>query len=389
MTRSGGSTRFLLAYGLANAGGVVAYSPYLSLLLPVRLAELTGEARVEWLAAATLLGALAASVGGVLFGWASDVRGTRRAWTAAGLLATVASYVPLALARTPGGLIVAVILFQLAVNLLLAPLAAWAADTVPDGRKGVLGGLLGAGPAAGALAGVLATWPGLPGADARLASIGVMVAALVVPLLALPPPSRVTGTPVAAPVMARRDLALLWLARLLVQVAAVVLFAFLFFFFQALPDAPAQDWVARLVAVALVLGFPLALVLGRLSDRLGPRRPFLAGAAAAMALGLAVMATAGSPRVAGTGYVLFGCGLSVFLPMQATFAMQLLPRPDRHGRDLGILNLANTVPAVVATLLTVGLVPLYGYPALLWTLATAAALAGGCVLLVRDDRQGT
>lgn len=387
MTRSNGVTRFLLTYGLANAGGVVAYSPFLTLLLPARVTELTGGAQVEWLSAATLLGALTASLAGILFGWASDRIGSRRGWVAAGLAATLASYVPAAYAQTPTALLLAVLLFQLAVNLLLAPLAAWAADAVPDDRKGVLGGLIGAGPPVGALAGVLATVSWWPSEGTRLAVVCVIVAALVLPLVMLKPPPAIESRSVRDTALARHDLVLLWIARLLVQVAAIVLFAFLFFYFRALPDAPSQHWIAQLIALALMLGFPVGLLVGRMSDRLGPRRPFLASAAAAMAAGLAIMAVAPGREQATVGYVLFGCAMSIFLPLQATFAMQLLPRRHRHGLDLGILNLANTLPAIVATLLTAGLVPAYGYPALLWTLSAAVTLAGACVLLVRGDAQ--
>lgn len=392
MRRPTGDRSFLLLYALANAGGVVAYAPLLSLLLPARIAAVAGSAQLGWLSLATLLGALSASLSNILWGWASDLRGSRRGWAAGGLAATLGSYLLLAFADAPAAIVAAVVAFQAAVNMLLAPLAAWAADAVPDDRKGVLGGLLGAGPPVGALAGVVATLPGLPGEGARLAAVCAMVAALTLPLLAAAPagsaPAAVARPAAPRAPVARRDFALLWLARLLVQVAAVVLFAFLLFYFRALPDAPSQDWVARLIAATLAVGFPLALLVGRVSDRLGPRRPFLVWAAAAMAAGLATMAAADARPLATAGYLLFGCGLSVFLPLQATFSMQLLPRRDRHGRDLGLLNLANTLPSVVATLLAAGLVPRFGYSGLLWALAAAAVIAGGCVFLVRCDRQG-
>ena len=190
MTRPNPHRRFLLAYALANAGGVIAYSPLLMLLLPARIAVLAGPAQVEWLSLATLLGAITASIAGVGFGWLSDLAGTRRTWVVAGLAATLASYLPFALATTPAGLVAAVIAFQAAVNLLLAPLAAWAADAVPDRHKGVLSGLLGAGPPVGALAGVVATLPLLAGEGARLATVCAMVAALTVPLLFVRAPAR-------------------------------------------------------------------------------------------------------------------------------------------------------------------------------------------------------
>ena len=397
MKRATDGGRFLALYALANAGVVVAYTPLLTLLLPTWMARLAGPDRVAWLSLATLLGAVSASGFNLLWGWASDRVGTRRGWIAAGLAATLASYALLAAVRTPVGLVAAVIVFQGAVNLLLAPLVAWAADRVPDGRKGVLGGLTGAGPAAGALAGVVATLPGLSD-RAGLAAVAGMVAVLTVPLLivAFAP----TGLPVTAaverhrtapqiaPEIKRADMALLWVSRLLVQTAASVLFAFLLFYFTGLTDAPATHWVARLNAATLALGFPLALLLGRASDRLGPRRPFLIGAAGTMTAGLAIMAVARTSSLAGVGYLLFGGGMSVFLPLHATFVMQLLPRRDRHGRDLGLLNLANTVPQVAATLLTATLVPRYGYATLLALLAGGAAFAGSCVFLVRGDRQG-
>jgi MFS family permease len=390
VTLRSGST-FLLLYALANAGGVIAYSPLLTLLLPVKIAVLAGPARVEWLGLATLLGALTASVSNILSGWASDRIGTRRGWIAAGLVATLVSYAGLALASSPVALVAAVVLFQAAVNIMLAPLTAWAADVVPDDRKGVLGGLIGAGPPAGALAGVVATLPIWSGESIRLGVVCGLVALLVLPLLIAgatedsPTAIRIAKYRVAA----RRDFALLWIARLLVQVAAAVLFGFLLYYFEALPDPPTQAWIARLIAGTLALGFPLAVLVGRVSDRLGPRRPFLAGAAVAMAAGLLLMASADARGLATAGYLLFGCGLSVFLPVEAAFAMQLLPSRARHGRDLGLLNLANTLPSVAAPLLAVGLVPSYGYPGLLLVLAFGLALAAVSVLRVSCDQQAS
>ena len=83
------STRFLLLYALASAGGAIAYVPFLTLLLPARMAELAGAADVEWLGYSTFLGAVAASVGGIVFGWLSDRTGGRRGWIAGGLLLAI------------------------------------------------------------------------------------------------------------------------------------------------------------------------------------------------------------------------------------------------------------------------------------------------------------
>jgi len=368
----------------------VAYVPLLTLLLPAKVASLAGGAQVEWLAIATLTGAIAASLGNIAWGWASDATGSRRVWAVAGLILTIASYVPLSNAVTPSAIVAAVIAYQLALNMLLAPLAAWAADCVPDRRKGLLGGLLGAGPMFGALAGVVATLPALSETWMRMAAVCVLVVLLTAPLLLLRSAVFSEGPADQAASRQQRtraDFALLWVARLLVQVAGSFLFGFLFYYFQTLSDAPMLEGVARLSALAVLLAFPVALLFGTLSDRLGRRKPFLLVAAGAAAAGLALMASASELLPSAIGYTLFGCGSAVFLALHSSYAMQLLPSPAHRGRDLGVLNLTNTLPAIVAPLLAIWLIPGRGFGPLLTLLTGLMLLAGCCILFVRHDAQ--
>lgn len=384
--------RFLLLYALAYAGGFVAYVPLLTLLLPVKIALAAGEARIEWLGLATFAGAIAGSVANIAFGWASDLTWTRRGWATVGLALTLAAYALVATAETPYAIVAAVVAYQAALNMMLSALHAWAADVVPDHRKGLLGGYMGAGPPLGALAGVAVTWPGIPLGDAQLGVICALVVLMVVPLLVLGR-AKAIAAPVAPPAsgtaLRQRDLALLWIARLLVQIAGSVLFAFLLYYFQSLPEAPSSADVARLTGLTLLAAMPLALLLGRASDRLDARRPFLFGAAMAMALGLAGLAGTPSLPLAIVAYALFGCGMAIFLALHAIYAMQLLPRPDRHGRDLGLFNLTNTLPALISPLLAIWLVPAGGFGTLMAVLAALTTIAGGFILLIREDAQST
>ena len=383
-------TRFLLLYALANAGAVAAYLPFLTLLLPTRMAAAAGDFRVEWLAAAMLAGAVTASLANIAFGWASDIWGGRRGWVSAGLALTLASYAMLDRATTPIAIVATIVFYQLALNMILAPLAAWAADTVPDAQKGLLGGLLGAGHPVGALAGVLATLGFLRGQGMQLAMVCAIVAALIVPLLAFGRPVTLVTEAVAPPpvqrTMRRVDLSLLWLARLLVQMAGSVLFAFVLYYFQSLPGRPASEAeVAQLGLLTVIAAFPLALLLGRASDRIGKRRPFLFGVTIAMSVGLALMGSKPSFGAAVAGYTLFGCGLAIFLALHSTYAMQMLLSPKRRGRDLGLFNLTNTLPALLSPLLTVGLVPTYGYDGLMLALAALVAIAAVLIIAVRGE----
>lgn len=379
----------LLLFALANAGGVVAYAPLLTLLLPARILLVAGQSHVHWMGAAILFGALVASASNIGFGWLSDVIGTRRSWVAAGVGLTLSSYVLLALANSPKSIVLAVCLFQAVLNMLLAPLAAWTAESIPDHQKGRLGGLLVAGPLLGAGAGVIATLPGIPSLSMQLGTVCVIVAVLAAPLLFVHLPAGSGNRPREVEARrrthARSDIALLWLSRFLVQVAWGTLFGFLLYYFQALPNGPTDWQVAQLSAVALAIAFPAAYAIGVFSDRLGRRKPFLILAAVVAATGLMVMAPARSVSASALGYLLFACGSTIYLALHSTYGMQLLPSPHRRGRDLGILNLSNTLPAIVAPVLAVSLVPAQGYASLLGLLAALLLLAALIIFFVRSD----
>lgn len=388
-------TRFLLLYALASAGGFVAYVPFLTLLLPVKMAAAAGDARIEWLATATLLGAIAASVGNVGFGWASDVTRSRSPWIAAGLVVTIMTYAVMHAVSSPPMIVAAMVAWQLALNMLLSPLAALAADQVPDRQKGLLGGLLGAGPPVGALAGVVVTLSAFDSEAGQIGLICGLVATMVVPVLVfgnmggrivaqMPPPQAAERR------LRRIDLALMWVARLLVQIAGSTLFGFLFYYFQSLPGEPVSSaTVARASGATLIAAVPLALIIGRASDRLGARRPFLIGTAIVMTIGLAVMAGASRLPVAITGYALFGCGCAIFLALHSVYAMQMLPSARHRGRDLGLFNLTNTIPSVLSPLLALTLVPRHGFGGLMLVMAGLVVAAAILTAMVRRDRMET
>ena len=131
------SPAFLPLYALAYAGGVIAYTPFLMLVLPARVTELAGSDDVRWLGYIVFAGALAASAAGVASGWLSDATRRRRSWVAAGLAATVGLQLAIVWCDTVMALLWLVVAWQIALNLMLTPLIAWAGDVVPDDRKGL------------------------------------------------------------------------------------------------------------------------------------------------------------------------------------------------------------------------------------------------------------
>lgn len=385
------SVSFLIVFALAYAGGVIAYLPLLALLLPIKVESVASATRIDLLTAAVLVGAVAASAANILFGWLSDrsvARGrSRRGWIAGGLVATALSYVVLRFSTTPPQVMAGVALFQVALNAALAPLVATMADEVPDAQKGVVGGLLGlANPLASAVSAVLVL---VHGEGLRYALVCSIATLLIVPLL-VSAAQPVADPPASGRSIAWRDLAIAWGARLLVQVAGNVLFLYLIFYFESV--VPASDAaglapaVGHVMAIAFALPLPIAVAVGWLSDRSGARKPWLLGAALVSAGGLATMAIAHDWATAVIGFGVYAAGSAVFLGLHQALAMQLLPSPIRRGRDLGLLNLTNTLPALIGPALAWWLATPQSFSALL--LVLCAMNAGGGVLVLAVKGRG-
>nr|WP_246586944.1 MFS transporter [Stakelama flava] len=384
----------MLLFALAHLGGVLGYLPLLSLLLPMKVEAMAGEARLGLFTACMVTGGIASSVSNIFFGWLSDISvrrgGGRRRWVLGGIAAIALSFLAVAEASEPLALILAVVAVQIAVNMLLAPLIAIMADEIPDSQKGLTGGLLALSfPLAAAASARLVGVAGL-GEDGRLGLVVLAIGLATVPLLATRP--RMLDAPPPVPgeaAMLRRDLAIAWAARILMQVAANVLSTYLFYYFETVSDAAVDQLAARVghvLTVAFLVPVPIALLIGRISDQLRRRKPFLLATAAGAVAGLVVMALSNDPRISALAFFFYSAGSQAFMALHSAFAMQLLPNPNHRGRDLGLLNLTNTLPALLGPLLTWQLATPGNFSTALLALALLNGIGGMLILAVRGRR---
>lgn len=382
------SRRFLVLYALAAAGGSAAYAPLLTIILPGRISEIAGSSSIQVMSLAAFLGAAAASLSNILFGWLSDVTKNRRGWISAGLALSCGLLVAIQFVTTVQHLLLFLCVWQSTLNMMLSPLAALAGDYVPDEQKGLLGGLLAFSPGIGALVGALVTLPGIGSIGAKLAIIAALVAALIIPVVIVGRPRpmpQLMASPIGEgrsadgnnPLDGERGPAVwhMWLARLGVQIAESSLFAFLLIWLRQVDRSVSENQVATIFTAVLFASVPIAIMAGRWSDRArSPLRPLVAAAAVA-AMGLLIMAASASKEMALIGYGAFGIGAAVFLALHAGQTLRVLPRPEHRGRDLGFFNLTNTVPSLIMPGLALALVPIFGFPTLFAVLAGLVAVA--------------
>jgi MFS family permease len=374
------SSAFLYLYALAVSGGAVAYVPFLTILLPNQALLLSNGNALPLLANIAFAGAIAASLANIAFGWVSDRTGTRRTWIVAGMIISSLLLPAMQFASSPAMLIAMIIGWQCALNMMLAPLTAWAGDSVPDGQKGLLGGLLAFAPALGALAGALVTWPGFASGGERLAIVALAVVLMVSPVLIFgrprPMPHLMTDDEAHEPSPTKRSAVVrMWVARLFVQVAEATLFALLLLWFRSVAPAFDDNDAATIFAIVMGVAVLVTPLVGRWSDRSNTPILPLAVCALIAASGLLVMAMIEGLDAAIAGYVIFGISSSIFLALHSSQTLRVLPRPRNRGRDLGFFNLTNTGPSLVMPWLALATVPIYGFDALFLLLAGLAMLA--------------
>lgn len=399
---------FAALYVLAMCGAFIAFVPLGMLILPQKIATIAGidngggpVRALSWL---LLAGGVMAGFGNIVAGHTSDrlyrSRGDRRGLIGLGVVLVIASLAILSDAQSFVALVVAVLIFQLAINMLLSPLVALLVDYVPDGEKGSIAGWLGLALPVGSLSVTLLVALGSSGPKGQIVVIMLLVTALVAPLLIrwpMPAPiapvrpfyqnggqTRPTGT--------SRNLALTWVARLLIQFAASAILPYLYYFVAEIARAGEPPVRTAEAVSTMAFAFALASIAGglgagRLSDRIGRRQPVLVATALMVALGMILLATLADWTLIILAYVLFAVGLAGFLAVDSALVAQLVSASDKRATLLGVMNLTNTLPGFLAptvTLLALG--DGMGAEAMLTVLklaALGAIIAALCGSLIR------
>jgi len=376
----------LLIYALAYAGGVIAYTPFLVLVLPARVAELGGADAISWLGYIIFAGAVAASISGVVSGWLSDVTRTRRVWVFSGLVATLLLQLAMIWCDSVQMLLMLVVAWQLALNLMLVPLIAWAGDFVPDRQKGLLGGLLSVAPALGAWSGIAFAAGAVTTFDGRMIVIVAMTAISVLPLLLRSPARRANlDGPIGSDAPSRQSTPAavrMWLARLLMQISGAALMSYFYFWLREVDPAIGDGEKTALFAGGLTASILVALFLGRWSDRHG--RPFavLSAMAAVTGAALIAMALLEGPFAAKLAYLVFGTTGAAFLALHASQTLRVLRNPARRALGIGLFNLTNTAPSLIMPWIAILVIPTFGFTHLFLLLALLALAAAALLATV-------
>lgn len=398
------SAAFIAALATAQVGAFLSFMPLLSILAPLKAAAIDPDGKAWILAQVGFWGALVAGGANILAGALSDSTrsrfGRRRPWILIGLIGTATSYLLIMRADSTGALVGGVLLFQFCLNLLFGPLVALLADSVPPAQRGRASAFIGLAPPAGAMIGALLAGVALPQEEVRYAAIAALLVAATIPVLLLARETP-TGEGILQLVDGRRatprrfrmsrDFAVTWLSRLLIQGGITIVSLFTLFNIQA-RVAPPGGLAPEALLGLLVVGSCCAqatasLVGGFLSDHLKRRKAFVLCAGLLVAVACAALAFGPDWRTMAVAFAVFGLGYGLFTTVDAALITEVLPSDHDAGRDLGLSNLANTLPQMFAPVLGAALLQTAAGYSWLYLLAGVAAGVGGLlVIAVRGAR---
>lgn len=394
--------RWVLWVVLANLGLWSGLFGPIQVLLAQQAEAITPDHKEAALALVTGVGAAVSMILNPVWGAFSDrttlALGRRLPWVIGGVAGGVVAMIILSVAGSIWVMVLAWALAQGSLNAMLAALTATVPDQVPVRQRGgvgawmaiaqTLGIVLGAGVAAGT--GSIAT--------GYLALVAVLVV-LTLPYaldsrdIALPPDHRpafdwgrfLRGFWVSP--RAHPDFGWAWITRFLMNLGNAILILYLLYFLQdevGLSDDHAESTVFTLTAIYGACMVLTAIIGGYWSDRVQRRKPMVIWSGLIAAAALLLFAFVPTLTVAYVGAVVLGIGFGAYAAVDFALITQVLPIAGDRAKDLGVINIANTLPQVLAPPVAAGVLILgLGYTGL-YVLAAAVTVVGS--VLVRQIR---
>lgn len=390
--------RWVLWVFLASIGLWAGFFGPIQVLLAQQAAEVAPANKESALALVTGVGALVSMVLNPVWGALSDrttlVLGRRVPWVIAGVVGGSLAMVLLSRAGSLTAMVLAWALAQASLNAMLAALTATVPDQVPVRQRGAVGAWLAIAQTIGVVAGA-----GIAAATGSIAAgyltlMGLLVVTalpylfdsrdIVLPVQLREPfdwPTFLRGFWVSP--RAHPDFGWAWFTRFLMNLGNALLILYLLYYIEdavGVPSDDAADLVFVLTAIYGVCTVITAVIGGYWSDRVGRRKPLVIWSGLIAAAALLIFAFVPTLTGAYVGAVILGIGFGAYTAVDFALITQVLPLAADRAKDLGVINIANAMPQVLAPPVAAAILSLgLGYPSL-YVVAALVSIAGSVLV---------
>lgn len=391
----------LLLLLVANSAMMAVYMGVGSVLLPTQIAEIAGDDKVAVLGLIGGISAIFATAFNPIAGALSDRSGRRNPWVLGGAIGSLAALALLGSVSTALLVGIGWCLVQATMNVYQAAVTAIVPDRIPAARRGTASALVGLGLPIGGTVGVLIASQTAGNVRVGYLVFGGVVAAAALLLTsffrdeprseAADPAAPAVVTPKGAQVKAflsslgHHDFRWAFIGRALMVLGYFSVVGYQLYILDdhiKLPDGlTPPDAMALLTPVSMIAMAVSTVVGGLLSDRWNRRKVFV-GVSAALA-GLVMVVPVISPTW--TGMLVFsalnGLAFGCFMAVDTALVTLVLPRAEDAARDMGVLNIANAGPQIIAPFVASAVVTTLGGYTPLFLVGGALSLIGALAIL--------
>lgn len=404
-------------FGRLLAGIIVGQSTYtmatvipLAILLTFKFLQIDPQNVTTDFSLASGIGALAGVIFNYLGGAISDrttfVFGRRRTWIFSGALVGAASLIGIALAKT---VTMVVVFWSIALMFYSTAFAAYSAlfsDQVEEKRRGTASGVIGLFNPIAILVGMIALTAlnslSLTAKYSVVAGVSLLGAIITCILVKDEPIKQYESNKNSIDSTLGEKLSKLYpnpkkypaftwgvITRFLVCTAfASQVYATLFFMQKFNISQEEVTGIATLNSLIQTIGLGISAVLGgMLSDKFRKQKPFVAGAAILVAIGVFMMAMAPSIQVVFIGTGILGVGYGAYIAVDMALIARILPNKQDIAKDFGIMNVAGQLPQSIVPVVAPSLIGAGGFTLLYGTLAVTGLLSAAAVTPIPEISQ--
>ena len=406
--------RFGVGFVLFSLIWMVAGTSGSAVLLPQRFTELNIGMPEVILGTMNSVGCVFALFSNVIFSALSDITrsrfGKRTPWIVAGGLITAAGYMLAFSSAQLVGIVDGWCIVQVGVNMMIAPAVAVLSDRIPENVRGTFSAFYGGAQIVGSSAGTFLGSKFIENMGTGFAIGAVLFAVTgIVTVLIWPRECSSAASSASAassgesssaaakldvkqllcsfipPTKNCRDFYLALMGRLLLILGWSMISGYQLYILQKYCGLSVKDsaaTISTMSVISMIVLIVTSMVSGPLSDRLQRRKIIVAVGSVIIALGVTIpwfMPNAlGMMLFAGIG----GAGYGIYIAVDQALNVDVLPSQEEAGKDLGILNLANTVGQVLAPVVVGAIVLATGGYAALFPIAVVAVLLGTVFIML-------
>ncbi|SFS13829.1 Na+/melibiose symporter [Microbacterium sp. cf046] len=362
----------------ANLGIFLIWGAVPGILLPAQVTEFDSANKIVNLLIVTTIGSFASILAQPIAGQISDRTrsrfGRRAPWIIIGSLAGGLALTGLAFADSLIGIVIAWTLVQISYNFAQGPLSAVMPDRVPLARRGTFAALSGIGLMVGALGGSIVGSLFLHSIAAGYV-IFAIISLVVLSLFVIFNPDYSSKDIEPDPFKLADFLRTFWVnpvkhpdffwaftGRLLLYTGYFAVTGYQFFILTDYLGVEDPATVIPILGLLSLVGILISTIIsGPLSDRIGRRKPFIFGSS--VFVGLAMVIPIVSPTIEAWMLMTFisGFGFGMFQAVDTALMSQVLPSAKSFAKDLGVVNIAATLPQTLAPAVAGGIVLTFGY----------------------------